>query len=715
MASPQRPGEHPSGKRVLYTNLSVRHLTFDHIFCGAGASASLLMLELDRRGLLEGKRVLLADPGFHSRHDKTFCFWSEVQDPILQDLSPVISHAWSTVEDMDSRQVALHPWRYYYVSSRDLHSRMAELAAMRGWTILTERVDEILSDEAGPVVRIGETTYQALHVYDSRTPAYLSPAAGETHLLQSFEGWVIRPHHHVFQPDTFRFMDFRIAQDGQTQFVYVLPFAPDKALVEVTRFGAAHITPVEAQKILTAYIADHYGIYDLLEKEHGCIPMSNCAMESKALEGVINLGGRAGMIKASTGYAFRNMYEHARNIADQLEAQGTASVKTLNAKRSSSGRFAFYDALLLDILGQHPESGRGIFTSLITRVNYGRIFRFLDEKTSIGEEVSIFRSLPFGPFIRSLARRMWHSRFAGSVGLMLVTIIMMLLQFTGALHPYIVHGLLIGGLVTLGIPHGAVDHLVETGARESGRLPRFILSYVAAGTVMGVVWYAAPVLGLISFLIYSAWHFGKADGEAWRMSTPTSLAWGGSVLLFILGTHQTETNTVLATMGALYLPFSSPWWMLLPWSIYAISQRQWPMLITLVWLTMTSELPLLLSFGLYFIGQHSLVSWQHLKTHLKMNNRTIWMNALPFHGAAWLLFILFYFFWPRHHGQAMEEWGIFFIFLACVSFPHVLAMRHVFSREKTTKIIASISGYEARISGREVTKSERKTQLGAPQ
>ncbi|MFN9799189.1 MAG: Brp/Blh family beta-carotene 15,15'-dioxygenase, partial [Bacteroidota bacterium] len=148
---------------------------------------------------------------------------------------------------------------------------------------------------------------------------------------------------------------------------------------------------------------------------------------------------------------------------------------------------------------------------------------------------------------------------------------------------------------------------------------------------------------------------------------------------------QTETNTVLATMGALYLPFSSPWWMLLPWSIYAISQRQWPMLITLVWLTMTSELPLLLSFGLYFIGQHSLVSWQHLKTHLKMNNRTIWMNALPFHGAAWLLFILFYFFWPRHHGQAMEEWGIFFIFLACVSFPHVLAMRHVFSREKNNQ------------------------------
>jgi hypothetical protein len=51
---------------------------------------------------------------------------------------------------------------------------------------------------------------------------------------------------------------------------------------------------------------------------------------------------------------------------------------------------------------------------------------------------------------------------------------------------------------------------------------------------------------IILFLIYSSWHFGQADAKVFGLSVTSSFLWGTSVLLYIVGTHQTETNQILA-------------------------------------------------------------------------------------------------------------------------------------------------------------------------
>ncbi|MFN8699680.1 MAG: beta-carotene 15,15'-dioxygenase, Brp/Blh family [Flavobacteriales bacterium] len=653
-------------------------MNFDYIFCGVGASASLVLFELDQRAKLEGKAVLLLDPHWSKRVDKTFCFWARKDDRILEDLSPFICHRWTAIHNSDGSRVSIEPWGYYHVSSQLLRQKVEELAKEYGWTVIESPIDNIEQTSEGPVITVDHMAFRGRHIFDSRPPVYLAPEAGQTHLLQSFEGWEIETETHVFDQKSFRFMDFHVAQGAFTQFIYVLPFAPGRALVELTRFGSEIISSSEAAPVLEQYIASEYGKFTIVNKEYGCIPMSNCSMQNNSLQGVTPLGGRAGRIKASTGYAFRNMYDQARHIAGQLEDDPHIAAFIPLQKPKNWGRFPFYDALLLDILDRNPAAGKGIFTALLSRVSMERIFTFLDEKTSIREEVSLFLKLPAAPFLRSLGRRMWHSRLTPSVGLLLVTAVMLILQNAGWLYPAAVHGLLLAGLIAVGIPHGAVDHLVESGSGEISKLPRFILQYIATGALMGLTWLIAPVLGLIAFLIYSAWHFGQADGSSWRMSPLLSLSWGASVICYILGTHPHETNAILASMGGLSIPGACPWWSLLPWALYALSKRHLPLLFTLLWLTLASQLPLLLSFSLYFIGQHSLVSWNHLKAYLRLSNRSIWIRSLPFHGAAWVLCALFYLYWPSSLSNDMSQWGTFFIFLACVSFPHVLAMRAVF-------------------------------------
>ncbi len=75
----------------------------------------------------------------------------------------------------------------------------------------------------------------------------------------------------------------------------------------------------------------------------------------------------------------------------------------------------------------------------------------------------------------------------------------------------------------LGIPHGAVDHLVGASLASSesstpgaphdaaARHWRFHVGYVAAMLAYGLVWLVAPAIALAGFLVLSVHHFGQSD------------------------------------------------------------------------------------------------------------------------------------------------------------------------------------------------------------
>jgi lycopene beta-cyclase len=158
-------------------------------------------------------------------------------------------------------------------------------------------------------------------------------------------------------------MDFEVAQDGFTQFMYVLPFSSNKALVELTRFGSEILNESAAEQQLKDYIQKYFGEFKKLSVEIGCIPMSNAQIINENLKDVVSLGARNYKVKPSTGYAFKNMYDQACELVDVLNFK---EAKVLNVQHVNAlqGRFAFYDSLLLHILQHKPHRGKKIFQSL---------------------------------------------------------------------------------------------------------------------------------------------------------------------------------------------------------------------------------------------------------------------------------------------------------------------------------------------------------------
>ena len=87
----------------------------------------------------------------------------------------------------------------------------------------------------------------------------------------------------------------------------------------------------------------------------------------------------------------------------------------------------------------------------------------------------------------------------------------------------------------LGIPHGAVDHVLFMQQHPDVKPLQFHLRYWAAIGLNLLVWVFFPVLGYISFMLISAFHFGESQFSHYKL--PQSLfkmvfqfLWGLSML-----------------------------------------------------------------------------------------------------------------------------------------------------------------------------------------
>jgi len=663
---------------------------YDYIFTGAGASAGLILLEMHRHDMLRNKKILLIDPESKTTNDKTYCFWAEPAEPVISDLKALIEYSWIKTGNSPSEIQSLSPLQYCQISSISLYRAVEALAVSYKFDRHFGTASVISSTDNIPCVEAGHKTFNGSLIFDSRPPRFLAADSGQSHLWQSFSGWRVQLTDADFDTSVFRMMDFNIPQDGNTQFVYLLPYTDKEALVEVTRFGQEPITQEEAEQHLDNYIRHEFGGYKILATETGCIPMSNTSIESDLKDGVIPLGARNYHIKPSTGYAFKTMFYQAKDIVGSIIENSKNSdpqfagkfAKKYTKTKPPVNRFAFFDALLLWILLHKPHWGKPIFETLFRKIEVKHILRFLEEKSNLWQEVQIFARLPWVPFLTALQVLLVAKPWFRPVCLTLITTALWMLGSDTLLQNITASVLLLGGLLLVGIPHGAVDHLLDSGKWHLQKTPLYIAGYIFQGALLGGLWYLSPVLGLFIFITFSSWHFGQADGKLWHFSLPVSFLWGASVLIYILGTHAAETSTIVSVIADIPMPFSIPVWCMAPWAIYALLRRQFPLLWTVIWLTIASYLPLMYAFGLYFVGQHSITGWGHIKAHLRESHIGIWLKSLPFHLGAWVILLLFYFLWPAGNIslENVSGWGPFFVFIACISFPHALAMHKLYNK-----------------------------------
>jgi len=111
---------------------------------------------------------------------------------------------------------------------------------------------------------------------------------------------------------------------------------------------------------------------------------------------ILNIGTAGGRTKASSGYTFRFIQKDTEEIIQSLGKTGHPFLST-----DHPARFNWYDSVLLNILSHNTLRGDEIFTHLFRKNHPEKILKFLDNETSVSEELKILSTLPQWPFMKA--------------------------------------------------------------------------------------------------------------------------------------------------------------------------------------------------------------------------------------------------------------------------------------------------------------------------
>jgi lycopene beta-cyclase len=364
---------------------------FDAVIAGAGLSGLSLAAHL-AAGPWRDRKVLLVD---HDRPGPATSWASWSARPGLLDAA--VSRSFGQVRVHALGATAVRPlgrYRYRLVRREDL--RRAVLDRLRGhpgFTVVPGHVERV--DNGGVV--IDGRPIAASWVFDSvtRPPPGLDVAA-----RLAFTGWRVRAPVPVFDPGTPTLFDFRVPGPG-ARFGYVLPEDETHALVELTEFVPRHATPpgaAEREAALAEYLRRTLGIDhpQVLGTESAVLPLL-VQPPSRARGRVVAIGARAGLVKASTGYAYQRIQDDSAAIAASLGRYGHPF-----AVPAPPRRYRRLDALLLRVLDRDPRQLETAFARLFLANPAQRVLSFLDERSRLRDDARLIASLPPAPYLRAL-------------------------------------------------------------------------------------------------------------------------------------------------------------------------------------------------------------------------------------------------------------------------------------------------------------------------
>lgn len=373
---------------------------YDYIFSGAGLATLMTVYKMVLSQKFENKSILLLDSDTKKTNDRTWCFWKKNQS--IWD--SIITKKWDSAlfaNENFKRDLDIKPYQYNQIRGLDFYNLVLEaLSKQENITFLNEKVTDINELETHVFVGTDSNKYTCESLFNSiYSKGFVANQQKYPVLQQHFIGWFIKSEKPVFNPEQATFMDFSVAQKGNTRFMYVLPTTKTEALVEYTLFSKELLPKEEYENEIQDYL-DKLGVknYEILEKELGSIPMTCFPFWKKNTKRVLNIGTAGGWTKASTGYTFKISDKKSTELVAFLETH--KDFKTFYKKT----KFWYYDLLLLDILDKHNELGSSIFSSLFQKGDSNLIFKFLDEETSFLEDLHVIMKCPKVPFIKALFR-----------------------------------------------------------------------------------------------------------------------------------------------------------------------------------------------------------------------------------------------------------------------------------------------------------------------
>ena len=184
-------------------------------------------------------------------------------------------------------------------------------------------------------------------------------------------------------------MDFSIDQKNETRFFYILPVSSNEALIEYTLFSKKELSDFEYDQEISNYLKGK-GIsdYTITSNEKGVIPMTCFDYSKYNTKNLINIGTSGGWTKPSTGYTFKFIDKKSSQLLIFMEKSD--DFRKFNKKT----RFWYYDRIFLDVLYYQNHLGSHLFERLFKNNKIEKIFKFLDNESSLIDDLKITLSFP---------------------------------------------------------------------------------------------------------------------------------------------------------------------------------------------------------------------------------------------------------------------------------------------------------------------------------
>ena len=275
-----------------------------YAIAGGGLQGTLLALAIRARQPDASLALVERDPALGGNHLWSF-HAADVPEGARLLIEPLVVQRWPAYRVAfpdGSREIGLP---YASISSERLEAVAREklgAAIVRGTVVGVSKSGLQLED--GQLLR-------ARRVIDARGPLTLQAQGAMA--FQKFAGLELRV---ARAPELPTLMDACVEQRDGFRFVYVLPLATDRVLVEDTRFSISPTLDVaQVEKDAFAYAAEHGLSGEILRHEHGVLPLPLDALPAQ--DGVLRAGYGGAFFHPTTGYSFPAALRLALHVASR--------------------------------------------------------------------------------------------------------------------------------------------------------------------------------------------------------------------------------------------------------------------------------------------------------------------------------------------------------------------------------------------------------------
>lgn len=371
---------------------------YDYIFTGAGAAALSLITRMVDSGKFANKKILLIDRSEKTKNDRTWCFWEKdngyFENLVYKQWQNLSFHCPDYSKELDN-----YPYRYKMIRGIDFYNYcLKKINDQPNINRLYGEVELRLDSDSKLIILVDQNPIdiEGAIIFNSIYKGE-NIRGNDIHYLQHFKGWIINTHSKKFDAAKAVLMDFRVHQRNGTSFVYVLPLSENRLLVEYTLFSPELLRQDQYDTELKHYVSQILQIddYNVEEEEFGIIPMTTAKFNFEE-NGYFNIGTAGGQTKASSGYTFQFIQKQADRILRQM-----ISATPIRLAAQNTRRFNYYDHVLLEVLAHSKLNGDQVFGRLFSRNKGARVFKFLDNETSLAEEIKIMSTLQFIPFLKA--------------------------------------------------------------------------------------------------------------------------------------------------------------------------------------------------------------------------------------------------------------------------------------------------------------------------